>query len=247
MQFQFYCATDTGLMREHNEDAVAHDVLSGVAILADGIGGYNAGEVASGMAAAGLNADLGGALAQQPRMQQDDLEWLLHDSVERINIAIYNRANAIEQYRGMGTTLVLGVFRDRTATIAHVGDSRAYCLREGQLMRLTKDHSLVQEQVDLGLLTEDEAQSSLSKSLVTRAVGIEPHVVPEVRSFEVQDSDLFLLCSDGLSDMVNAPRITEILSLYHDDLPQAAATLIAAANEAGGRDNISVMLVHAQD
>ncbi len=241
-----YCLTDPGQVREHNEDSVAHDPLAGFVVLADGMGGYNAGEVASGMATAYLNAEVPRLLKQRPRWDEIDLRQMLQDAVSQANIGIYNAANSNPQYSGMGTTLVLGVFMRESLYVGHVGDSRAYRFRNGQLDQLSRDHSLLQEQLDLGLITPEQAEKSSNKNLVTRALGVDPQVELEINVHAVQVDDIYLLCSDGLTDMLADAEIRRVLAETGFDLEAAAKRLVFKANEAGGRDNISVILVKAK-
>lgn len=240
--------SDAGMVRTHNEDAVFINAACGLAILADGMGGYNAGEVAAGMATSLLGADLEKAFSSVDGYRQDasgrlDSHGALEAGVARANTAIYEAAQSQPQYAGMGTTLVMARFYDNSVTLAHIGDSRAYRLREGRLEQLTKDHSLLQEQIDSGMITLDEARLSQNRNLVTRALGVDPMVHAEIRDHDTLPGDLYLLCSDGLNDMVEDVEISEILgSLVHDP-EQAAARLIQKANDRGGRDNVSVVLV----
>lgn len=240
--------SDAGMVRTHNEDAVFVSAASGLAILADGMGGYNAGEVAAGMATSLLSADLEKAFS--PRLPQrqgagvrSDAHHILEASVARANTAIYEAAQSQPQYAGMGTTLVMARFFDNSVTLVHIGDSRAYRVREGRLEQLTKDHSLLQEQIDSGMITLDEARLSQNRNLVTRALGVDPMVQAEIRDYDTLPGDIYLLCSDGLNDMVDDVEITETLSSLAHDPEQAATTLIQKANDHGGRDNVSVVLV----
>jgi len=164
--------------------------------------------------------------------------------VDNANRAIFNAANANPQYAGMGTTLVVAVFRDTRLLLGHVGDSRCYRLRAGRLQQLTRDHSLLQEQIDAGLITPEQAAFSANKNLVTRAVGVEDTVLLETHQHAVQPLDMYLMCSDGLSDMLDEAGMVQLLQ-RHAALPECAQALIDAANEAGGKDNISVVLVRA--
>ena len=164
--------------------------------------------------------------------------------VENANRSIFNAANSNPQYTGMGTTLVVGVFQDARAMLGHIGDSRCYRLREGEFSQVTKDHSLLQEQIDAGLITPEQAATSLNKNLVTRALGVEDTVLLEVNEHRVEPGDIYLMCSDGLSDMVDDSGIAQILR-GQGTLQQIAAQLIEAANAKGGRDNISVLLAQA--
>jgi protein phosphatase len=164
--------------------------------------------------------------------------------VDNANRAIFNAANSNPQYAGMGTTLVVGVFREGRLLMGHVGDSRGYRLRGGRLAQITHDHSLLQEQIDSGLITAEQAAFSANKNLVTRAVGVEDTVLLETHLHEVQPADLYLMCSDGLSDMLSDATIAQTLQM-HDSLPAMGRSLVDAANEAGGKDNISLVLVRA--
>ena len=164
--------------------------------------------------------------------------------VENANLSIFNAANANAAYAGMGTTLVMCVFRGERLWVGHIGDSRGYRLRGGELVQLTRDHSLLQDYLDAGLMTEEEAATSDLRNVVTRAMGVDTHVDLDVQEHAVQSGDVFLLCSDGLSDMVDDATIRELL-LAEPDLARAADALVAAANARGGRDNIAVLLARA--
>jgi PPM family protein phosphatase len=243
MQYHFCALTDAGRVRQENEDAVAFDTNTAVGILADGMGGYNAGEVASGMACSFIKTELtkwlseAGALAQPAQLKRA-IEICVHNT----NLAIYKSAIANPHYAGMGTTLVLGVFLGDVLLLGHIGDSRCYRLRGGLCERITKDHSFLQEQIDAGLMTPLQAASSPNKNLVTRALGVEDTVLLELAQHRVQPNDLYLMCSDGLSDMLFEEEIHEILQ-NGEPLEGQATSLVALANAKGGRDNISVLLV----
>jgi protein phosphatase len=165
--------------------------------------------------------------------------------IDNANRSIFNAANSQPQYAGMGTTLVMGVFQEARTLIGHVGDSRCYRLRDGNFVQLTRDHSLLQEQLDAGLITPEQAQFATHKNLVTRALGVEDTVLLEVNEFRVEEGDLFLLCSDGLSDMLSDQRLAALL-VTAGTLDEKARALIDAANDSGGRDNISVILAAAK-
>lgn len=245
MDYEFFAHSDTGLMRDNNEDSVAFDAAAGLAVLADGMGGYNAGEVAAGMATGGIVAELGRWLNDTGRQALPrDIKQAMEICTDNTNRAIYRAALDNAQYAGMGTTLVMGVFRGERALFGHVGDSRAYRWRKGTLTQLTHDHSLLQEHLDAGLITPEQALTAAHRNLVTRAVGVEDVVVLEVREYRVEPGDLYLLCSDGLTDMITDPEIEAMIG-EAEQLPDVAQHLIAAANLHGGRDNISVLLVRA--
>ncbi|MDC8785637.1 Stp1/IreP family PP2C-type Ser/Thr phosphatase [Roseateles koreensis] len=246
MSLEFFSATDVGRARDNNEDSVALDEDVGLAVLADGMGGYNAGEVASQMLTSFVRAELGRWLKESgAEASNADVRRAMDICVDNANRAIFNAANTNPRYAGMGTTLVLGVFREEGLLLGHVGDSRAYRLRGGQLMQITRDHSLLQEQLDAGLLTPEEAVYSSNKNLVTRAVGVEDAVMLELHPHDCQPGDLYLFCSDGLSDMLDDDTLRQLM-LGHPSLSEAARALIDAANEMGGRDNIALVLVRAE-
>lgn len=239
--------TDTGQLRTRNEDAIASDASIGLAVLADGMGGYNAGDVASQMAVLTVTAELiAGFNRARQSGKQVDSDWasdLVSDAVHAANIAIYQVANEQEQCEGMGTTLVLSLFVDNRVLIGHIGDSRAYVLRDDQLRQLTNDHSLLQEQIDSGLLTPEQAKLATYKNFVTKAVGVDPITDLEINTYGVEVGDLYLLCSDGLTDMLEPYEIETTLIEGQDDLESLANTLIRKANQRGGKDNISVILI----
>ena len=243
MTFEYFHAVDTGRARSNNEDSVAVDEANALAVLADGMGGYNAGEVASNMATSFISSELGRWLAEAASRASDlEVRRAMDICVDNANRAIFNAANANPQYAGMGTTLVVAVFREGQLRLGHVGDSRAYRWRGGQLSQITRDHSLLQEQIDAGLITPEQAAFSANKNLVTRAVGVEDTVLLETHLHEMQPGDLYLMCSDGLSDMLDDAMISRLLQT-HDSLAAAGSALIAAANDAGGKDNIALILV----
>jgi serine/threonine protein phosphatase PrpC len=245
MHFEFFCATDTGRARNNNEDSVAADPESSIAVLADGMGGYNAGEVASSMATSFIKTELGRWLVEASATATDsDVRRAMDICVDNANRAIFNAASSNPQYAGMGTTLVVGVFRDGRLLMGHVGDSRAYRLRSGRMVQITHDHSLLQEQIDAGLITVEQAAFSANKNLVTRAVGVEDSVLLETHLHDLMPGDLYLLCSDGLSDMLSDDIISAMLQAC-ESLETMASALVTAANDAGGKDNISVILVRA--
>jgi protein phosphatase len=245
MSLEFFSATDVGRARDNNEDSVALDEMAGLAVLADGMGGYNAGEVASQMLTGFISTELGRWLKDAGReAKAAEVKRAMDICVDNANRAIFNAANTNPRYAGMGTTLVLGVFRPEGLLLGHVGDSRGYRFREGRLAQITRDHSLLQEQIDAGLLTAEEAAFSANKNLVTRAVGVEDTVLMESHLHEVQPGDTYLMCSDGLSDMLDDDTLAHILGA-HESLAEAAKALVTAANDMGGRDNIALVLARA--
>jgi len=245
MSLEIFSATDVGRARDNNEDSVAVDDAAQLAVLADGMGGYNAGEVASQMLTSFIKSELGRWLKEAGALASlADIKRAMDICVDNANRAIFNAANTNPRYAGMGTTLVLAVFRDDQLLLGHVGDSRAYRFRDGELTQITRDHSLLQEQIDAGLLTPEEAQYSSNKNLVTRAVGVEDTVMLELHAHEVQPGDLYLMCSDGLTDMLDDRALAQLL-LAQRPLPDAALSLIEAANDKGGKDNIAIVLARA--
>ncbi len=246
MTFEFHCATDTGRSRSNNEDSVAIDEWSSLVVLADGMGGYNAGEVASSMATSFIKSELGRWLSEAAASATDtDVRRAMEICVDNANRAIFNSANSNPRYAGMGTTLVVGVFRESRLLLGHVGDSRCYRMRAGRLTQITHDHSLLQEQIDAGLITAEQAAFSANKNLVTRAVGVEDTVLLETHQHDVLPGDVYVLCSDGLTDMLDDETIAQLLQRC-ELLPEAATALIDAANDAGGKDNISVVLARVR-
>jgi len=242
--------TDPGIVRPHNEDSVAADAVTGLVVLADGMGGYNAGEVASGMATTVIKAEVAQILGNvEPHLVDEKTnkvfaELILREQIRKANASIYHAAQSQPQYAGMGTTLVACLFYDNRVMVGHLGDSRLYRLRNKKLRQITRDHSLLQEQIDAGLITPEQAAFSANKNLVTRAVGVEDTVLLETHLHEVQPGDVLLMCSDGLSDMLDDVSISQVLQM-HESLAAAGTALIEAANDAGGKDNISVILMRA--
>jgi protein phosphatase len=240
--------TDTGRVRDHNEDAIGSDPDIGLMVLADGMGGYNAGEVASGIAVQIVSELATEGATRENRDEIDSHSGLmrqsivLRDAVYRANKIIFQTAHSQTHCEGMGTTIVACMFYDNKVSIAHVGDSRAYRLRGGTFEQLTLDHSLLQELVDRGFYSAEEAQRSTNRNYVTRALGVEPTVEVEVHEYDVLPDDVYLLCSDGLPDMVEDEDIHLTISTFNASLDIVGKQLIELANDHGGRDNISVQM-----
>jgi len=250
VELQFAAKTDTGLLRSHNEDSIAVDPEHGFAILADGMGGYNAGEVASGIATAIIKQSLEDQLrhfswAEHP-IPGKQLQQMMTDSVERANTSILEEACSEQQYSGMGTTVVATLFHHDKVIVAHVGDSRLYRLRQAKLTLITRDHSLLQEQIDAGLIDPEEARFSPNRNLITRAVGVDHGLEVEIHEYHTKPGDIYLLCSDGLSDMLPTQEIAELLNRLDTDLDAACDALIQRPTDNGGRDNTSTILVKVQ-
>ncbi len=242
-------ATDPGMVRSHNEDSVAADAANGVVVLADGMGGYNAGEVASGMATTVIVTEMQQVMTKvQPyeideKTGQQVAARMVRDQVLKANTSIYQAAQSQPQYAGMGTTLVVCLFYDNRVLVAHLGDSRLYLLRDGRFSQVTRDHSLLQEQIDSGLISPEQAKHAQHKNLVTKALGIDPSVEPEIHEYPTKPGDVYLLCSDGLCDMVEDDDIGMAVQAFGNHLNMAASHLVQMANDNGGRDNVSVILV----
>ena len=240
--------TDQGLVREHNEDSIGSDPALGLLILADGMGGHKGGEVASAIAVDTVLATLKKTLPDIIHGQTDDrtgysLESMaIESAIKQANTAIYQASHNNAQYEGMGTTIVVLLFYDNRVSIAHVGDSRLYRLREQKLEQLTRDHTLLQELVDRGLYTREEARQSLNKNLVTRAVGVNPTVEVDLLEDFGVPQDIYLLCSDGLTDMIDDQLIEDSILNYRSNLVRLANELVSQAKAHGGKDNISALL-----
>lgn len=246
---EIFSQTDPGMVRSHNEDSVACEPACGLAVLADGMGGYNAGEVASGIAVSVVATEVSHRLLNASPVETSENGGeelgvaLLRENIQKANASIFHAAQSQPQYAGMGTTIVSALFYDNRVAVGHVGDSRMYRLRGEKLETITHDHSLLQEQLDSGMISIEDARMSKNKNLVTRAVGIDAHVDSEIHVHDVLVGDIYLLCSDGLNDMVEDDDIQATLFALQSNLPLAASQLIQMANDNGGRDNISVILV----
>jgi protein phosphatase len=236
MKARVHGLTDVGRRRENNQDQLLVDEQRDVYAIADGMGGHAAGEVASSIAIQ--------ALAETANDGADDeANQFLVNAFQEGNRRICESVLARGEWRGMGTTIVALVRRDDRVIIGHVGDSRSYVLRDGSLMQLTDDHSWVAEQVRMGLLTNEEAHKHPMRNIVTRAMGNRLELEVDVSEQSIQPGDVFLLCSDGLNSMLGDDQISEILSRHQDDPVQACRALVDAANESGGDDNITVIVL----
>lgn len=235
--------TDPGRMRDGNEDCIATRPDIGLAILADGMGGHLAGEVASHMAVDIVSQHF--AAAPDTVWAGDAAADAIADAIRAANLAIYEAARAKPECAGMGSTIVVALFTPDCMWVGHVGDSRLYRLRGGELAQLTQDHSVIQELVNRGLLTLDEARKTIAKNLVTRALGVEAGIAPDISAQPTQPGDVYLLCSDGLNEVLTDTEIAAALSEPASELTSTAQRLIDLANERGGPDNISVILARA--
>ncbi|MGB8693815.1 MAG: Stp1/IreP family PP2C-type Ser/Thr phosphatase [Steroidobacteraceae bacterium] len=245
--------TDTGRVREHNEDTISWDANLGLLVLADGMGGYNAGEVASGIAVKTIVNLVREALEREDLQTADPAAGLsrpaiiLRDAITRANKIIFQTARTQPNCEGMGTTVVGALFHDNRITIAHVGDSRLYRLRGAGFEQVTLDHSLLQELVDRGFYSPEEAQRAANKNYVTRALGVELNVDVEIQEHPAQRGDVYMLCSDGLSDMVEDDDIHLTINTFGANLDTVAKQLVQLGNDNGGKDNISVLLAQVVD
>jgi protein phosphatase len=245
LSLRFALKSHPGKVRPLNEDAVGADPNIGLFVLADGLGGYNAGEVASTMAVSSLLGGLGMEL-QQAHQSEDgnfDPSRALREALVARNDEIFRAALHSSMYEGMATTAVVAWFLGGRLWVAHAGDSRLYRFRGGALRQVTRDHSFSQELLDAGMISEAEARVLPAKNLVTRAVGASPTLEPEVHDYELEAGDIILMCSDGLTEMVSDEAINAMVAADQDNIAQAARRLVDNANEAGGRDNCSVILV----
>ena len=250
-KLQFVARTDVGQVRDHNEDFITENESMGFAVLADGMGGLNAGEVASSMAVHLLIDALaeyrnGSSLvAAEINSSDSDLpaeSQVLRKLVEKANDSLFHVSQTQPQCQGMGTTVVAAYYHNDKVSVAHIGDSRMYRFRAGVLEQITKDHSFVQELIDKGLLTKEEARASNKKNVVTRALGVAPVVEVEVHEHEVEEGDVYLMCSDGLHDLVTDHDIENSLIELSSNLNELAGHLVNLANVSGGKDNISIVL-----
>jgi serine/threonine protein phosphatase PrpC len=238
--------TDPGRVRDRNEDSIAQIPEAGLVVVADGMGGHQAGEVASKLAVDVITRHIIGTLAEAGTTGNGTFEGkMIGDAIQLANRSIYELARQQPEYAGMGSTVVVAVFHGGKLWVGHVGDSRLYRFREGLLEQVTLDHSVVQELVSRGLVTAEEARLSVNKNLVTRALGVDAAVVPDIGEETLNDEDIYLLCSDGLNDVLADGDIEMMLIEYGRNLEAAARRMVDIANERGGPDNISVVLVRA--
>jgi protein phosphatase len=229
-------ATDTGRKRRRNEDSYV--IAPPLFAVADGMGGAQAGEIASRLAAAALEDTDPGSLSGEDRVMS---------LIQEANRRVYERSNEDPNASGMGTTITVALVEDEGVTIGHVGDSRAYRYREGSIEQITEDHSLVNELMKSGKLSPEEAETHPQRSVITRALGTDPDVDVDSFTVETQTGDVFLLCSDGLTTMVDDVDILGVLERHHDDLDRATKSLVSAANRGGGEDNITVIAFAISD
>lgn len=256
-KLEFAAETHVGQVREHNEDYISCEGDLGIGVLADGMGGLNAGEVASSMTVHLLMEDLvsyregTGQLIEEMKSGDGAEDYtalpietaVVKYAIEKANSMVFHTSQTQPQCRGMGTTVVVSLFWDNRVIVGHIGDSRLYRFRDDGLEQITRDHSFVQELLDKGLVSKEEARTSNRKNVVTRAVGVAPTVQAEVHEYEAEPGDVYLLCSDGLTDLVIDEDIEKSFRELGEDLDALAKHLVTVANANGGKDNISVILV----
>ena len=238
-----WCATDVGLKRDHNEDSyLCNDVLRLYAV-ADGMGGHLGGERASRMAIDVLEKEMTLRLGSAAHEANPGVVSLaMNEATSLASKAIYESAQSSPEHAGMGTTLTGLCFHGQSLTLCHVGDSRAYLLRDGRARQLTEDHSWIQEQVRAGLLSPGDAMVSRFRNIITRSVGFEPIVAPDLFTMPVEPGDCYLVCSDGLSNYFSIDEIGRILASQF--YSEAGRALVEIANERGGDDNITCVIVY---
>ena len=237
-------STDPGRVRGQNEDNIAVVPEAGLAVVADGMGGHQAGEVASKLAVEVITQHIIETLVDSAANGAVEIKSV-GDAIQLANRAIYEHARNQPEYAGMGSTVVVTLFYDDKLCVGHVGDSRLYRFRNSLLEQITQDHSVVQELVSRGLVTAEEARQSVNKNLVTRALGVDPVVTPDISEHALQDDDIYLLCSDGLNDVLADGDIEMMLIEHRRQLEDAVQHMIDMANDRGGPDNISVILIRA--
>ncbi|HTJ96274.1 MAG TPA: protein phosphatase 2C domain-containing protein [Rhodocyclaceae bacterium] len=242
LRYEVTSLTDSGRIRALNEDAVAVDRELGFAVVTDGMGGHRAGDVASRLA---LETIVGRLRARPQQATELSQQWV-KDAIVATNSVIYSAAMQQTTRTGMGTTLAMLVFREQQAIFAHVGDSRIYRLRDGHLELLTRDDSILNDQVEMGMLAAEDAGESHNRHFVTQALGTSEQVAVHVREESVNEGDVYLLCTDGLNDLVGESDIQLIIDSLKTNLPLTANHLVQLANDSGGYDNITVALVRVQ-
>jgi len=245
---EIFSLSDSGLKRTNNEDFIKIEEDIGLVILADGMGGYQSGEVASQLATTTMANLIKCYIKDIPNPKQHqflskEIQGLLDTAIIESNKVVYEKATTIQDYLGMGTTIVFAMFFDDRLIAGHVGDSKLFRYRYSELIPLTNDHSILQEQINSGMITQEQAKVVNYKNLVTRAIGIETEVELDLQEVDIMEGDIYLLCSDGLTDLVSNQEINNALINDSINLDKVAKNLVNIANQAGGKDNISVILV----
>jgi len=247
-KIQLHGLTDTGSVREHNEDAIGYDDDIALAVLADGMGGHRGGEMASAITVSTVLEVIADKVKNLTRDETNNNtgysaeSLIVQEAIKLANKNVHDSSEANAQYRGMGTTVVAALFYDNRFTVAHVGDSRLYRLRDGELKQITRDHSLIREMIDHGIYSPEQARKSLNKNLITRAIGIDSKVQIDIQEDVAMVNDIYLLCSDGVTDMIEDDLIKSVMIENSENLEKAASEIIRLANEHGGKDNISALL-----
>ncbi|MDH5649231.1 MAG: Stp1/IreP family PP2C-type Ser/Thr phosphatase [Gammaproteobacteria bacterium] len=246
-KLEIVALTDPGRVRNNNEDNVSTSPELGLVVLADGMGGHLAGEVASGLAVDLITQHVRESLSSPTVKQPLDGHSLetssVAEAVRLANAAIHEASQTQPECAGMGSTVVTVLFHGTKLSIGHVGDSRLYRLRGNELTQITLDHSVVQELLNRGLISKEEAYTSTNKNLVTRALGIEANVEVDVQELDVKENDLYLLCSDGLNDVFKDEVIREMLLKQTGSLEDTAKYMVDEVNANGGPDNVSIILI----
>ncbi len=240
MRFQSWCLSDKGLKRDGNQDSFLVDERLGLFIVADGVGGHQGGEVASALAVETVREVVG-----HPKAHKFTAKEVLYQAYEEASHRIFDRSSVEVKLNGMGTTMVMGLIRDKKLFVANVGDSRCYLYRKPFIWQITEDHSLINEQIRLGLLTEEQAKKTIGKNVITRSVGFERDVYPDVLEREISSGDIFLFCSDGLSGMVTDNLMCQIFN--QNAMDKVTPKMIEEALENGGDDNVTVLVLQFQD
>ncbi len=254
MNFSFFGITDVGQKRSHNEDAFLFDEKHGLAIVADGMGGHAAGEIASGIAVEVMHEfvktmDKGGEITW-PFEYNNEFSFEANLLIAGINLAndkILEKVEENERLKGMGTTVVAGLFKGNKVTIAHIGDSRAYYFRNNKLNLITEDHSWVNEQLKKGIISEEQAREHPFKNVVTQALGSGEKLLVDVDEVNIEPGDIFLFCSDGVNSMLSYEEMLDVFREFNKDTEELGKKLIERANQAGGDDNITVIVVRAYE
>lgn len=240
MRLQSWGNSDKGLKREGNQDAFLIDDRLGVFVVADGVGGHFGGEVASALAVETVRE-----VVSHPKAVEFKPREVLVQAYEEASHRIFDRSTNDPKLNGMGTTMVMSYVRDNKIFIGNVGDSRCYLYRKPYVWQLTEDHSLLNEQIRLGMMTEEQARKVIGKNVITRSVGFERDVFPDILEREISSGDVFLFCSDGLTGMVPDD---EMMSIFNSNpVEKVVPLMIQRAIEHGGDDNVTVLVLHFQD
>ncbi len=245
-RFVYACGSDVGRVRKRNEDMLRVDAERGWAVLADGMGGYRGGDVAATLAVERIMRNLGAEFAAKGGIGPERMTEALRESIEDANVEIFRASFASTELTGMGSTVVVAAFLPGRLFCAHAGDSRLYRFRDAALSLLTRDHSMLQELVDAGMVDPEVARAAQFRGMLTRGLGAAVDVEPSVAEYDVAAGDIYLLCSDGLTDMLMDEEIADEFAQAHS-LEHTARRLVELANEHGGRDNISVIVLQPQE